>query len=98
MPLRAIVTVGMLTGLRVYKVLVSPLFAGSCRFIPSCSDYAREAVRQYGPFKGFCLTTKRLLRCQPWGGAGYDPVPIGPGTISAGCGLPERPNSPPTGS
>ncbi|MGM9760395.1 MAG: membrane protein insertion efficiency factor YidD [Parabacteroides sp.] len=58
-----------------YKYFISPLTPPSCRFTPTCSEYAVQAVRKYGPFRGGWLTLKRLLRCHPWGGSGYDPVP-----------------------
>ncbi|MDD6211464.1 MAG: membrane protein insertion efficiency factor YidD [Bacteroidales bacterium] len=58
-----------------YKACISPLFPPSCRFTPTCSQYAIEALKKYGPFKGSLLTIKRILRCNPWGGSGYDPVP-----------------------
>jgi len=61
--------------LRVYKILVSPLFAGSCRFMPSCSDYTAEAIGRYGVIRGSWLGLRRLARCQPFGSHGYDPVP-----------------------
>jgi putative membrane protein insertion efficiency factor len=64
-----------LTLLRGYKLLFSPLFAGSCRFLPSCSDYAREAVIRHGVVAGSWLAAKRLGRCHPFCEAGYDPVP-----------------------
>lgn len=54
---------------------MSPLLPPSCRFTPTCSQYAIEALSKYGPFKGLYLTVKRLLRCRPGGGSGYDPVP-----------------------
>lgn len=60
---------------RFYQVCISPLFPASCRYTPTCSQYAIEALKKYGPFKGGWLTVKRLLRCHPWGGSGYDPVP-----------------------
>src|SRR5215213_3069081 len=66
---------GILALLRTYKVLVSPLFAGSCRFLPSCSDYAVEAVTRFGVVRGLALTVRRLSRCHPLGTAGLDPVP-----------------------
>ncbi len=47
----------------------------SCRYTPTCSEYAIEAIKKHGPFKGLWLATKRILRCHPWGGHGYDPVP-----------------------
>ena len=61
--------------IRFYQVCISPLNPPSCRFTPTCSQYALEAYRKYGPFKGTWLTVRRLLRCHPWGGSGYDPVP-----------------------
>ena len=60
---------------KVYQYGISPWFPDSCRFTPTCSQYAVEALQKYGVFKGGWLTAKRLLRCHPWGGAGYDPVP-----------------------
>jgi hypothetical protein len=61
--------------LRAYKLVLSPFFAGSCRFLPSCSDYAREAVETHGVRRGGCLAAGRLLRCHPLAAAGFDPVP-----------------------
>lgn len=60
---------------RFYQLCISPLTPPSCRYTPTCSQYALEALRKYGPIKGLWLTLKRLLRCHPWGGSGYDPVP-----------------------
>lgn len=60
---------------RIYQRFISPLTPPSCRFTPTCSQYAIEALRKYGPLKGLWLAVKRLLRCHPWGGSGYDPVP-----------------------
>jgi putative membrane protein insertion efficiency factor len=62
--------------LTLYKILFSPLFAGSCRFLPSCSDYAREAVTVHGAVKGTWLAVRRLSRCHPLGSSGFDPVPV----------------------
>ena len=58
-----------------YKRCVSPFTPSSCRYIPTCSTYALQALRKYGIFKGGWLAVKRILRCNPWGGSGYDPVP-----------------------
>lgn len=58
-----------------YRRYVSPLTPPSCRFTPTCSQYAIEAIRKHGPFKGLYLAVRRLLRCHPFGGSGYDPVP-----------------------
>ncbi|MCD7936151.1 MAG: membrane protein insertion efficiency factor YidD [Tannerellaceae bacterium] len=58
-----------------YRYCISPLTPASCRYVPSCSQYAVEALKKYGPLKGSWLTCKRLSRCHPWGGSGYDPVP-----------------------
>jgi putative membrane protein insertion efficiency factor len=61
--------------LRAYKVLLSPLFTGACRFHPSCSTYAADALRTHGLMAGAWLAGRRLARCHPFGGSGYDPVP-----------------------
>jgi uncharacterized protein len=61
--------------LRAYKLLLSPLFAGSCRFQPSCSEYMAESIRVHGLREGWLLGVKRLSRCRPYGGHGIDPVP-----------------------
>ena len=61
--------------IKFYQYSISPLKPPSCRFTPTCSQYAIEAIMKYGPFKGFWLALKRILRCHPWGGHGYDPVP-----------------------
>jgi putative membrane protein insertion efficiency factor len=61
--------------LRGYKLLVSPLFTGACRFHPSCSSYAADALKAHGLTRGSWLALRRLLRCHPFGGSGYDPVP-----------------------
>ena len=58
-----------------YRKCISPLTPPSCRFTPTCSQYAVEAIKRHGPFKGLYLAVWRILRCNPWGGSGYDPVP-----------------------
>ena len=58
-----------------YRIFISPLTPPSCRYTPTCSQYMVEAVLKYGIFKGGWLGVKRILRCHPWGGSGYDPVP-----------------------
>ena len=60
---------------RAYKLTFSLLIGRHCRFEPTCSDYAAEALIVHGPWRGGYLATKRLCRCNPWGGSGYDPVP-----------------------
>jgi len=61
--------------IRAYQLLLSPVLPGACRYEPSCSAYAIEAVARHGPLKGGALALWRILRCNPWGGAWYDPVP-----------------------
>lgn len=61
--------------IKFYQRCISPLTPPSCRFTPTCSQYAVEALRKHGIFKGMYLAIRRLLRCHPWGGTGYDPVP-----------------------
>jgi len=59
----------------LYRYGVSPLLGANCRFQPTCSAYAKEALLRYGAFKGGWLVLRRIGRCHPWGGSGYDPVP-----------------------
>jgi putative membrane protein insertion efficiency factor len=74
----------LLRALRVYKVLLSPLFAGSCRYLPSCSDYTAEAIARHGAIVGVGLGLRRLSRCHPLGRSGYDPVPLDrPGSLKS---------------
>ncbi len=61
--------------IRFYQGAISPYFAPSCRYTPTCSEYGVQALKKYGPFKGGWLTLKRFLSCNPWGGSGHDPVP-----------------------
>ena len=61
--------------IRFYQWVISPLLPPSCRYRPTCSEYAAEALATHGLMTGGWLTAKRLLRCHPWGGSGYDPVP-----------------------
>lgn len=59
----------------IYQNCISPFTPPSCRFTPTCSQYAKQAVTKYGALKGGFIALKRILRCHPWGGSGYDPVP-----------------------
>jgi len=60
---------------RIYQVTLSPFMGGHCRYQPTCSKYAIEALRDHGAFRGGWLAFKRVARCHPWGGSGWDPVP-----------------------
>lgn len=61
--------------IRFYQVVISPLTPPACRYTPTCSAYAREAIEVHGAARGSWLALRRVLRCHPWGGQGYDPVP-----------------------
>ncbi|MEO6315467.1 MAG: membrane protein insertion efficiency factor YidD [Chitinophagaceae bacterium] len=61
--------------IKIYQWIISPILGPKCRFTPTCSNYSLEAFKKYGVFKGFWLTIKRIGRCHPWGGHGFDPVP-----------------------
>lgn len=65
----------LLIPIYIYRATISPLIGPSCRFTPTCSRYAIDALKKHGPFKGLYLTIRRILKCHPWGGSGYDPVP-----------------------
>ncbi len=60
--------------IRFYQKFISPMTTSSCRYYPTCSTYAIQALKKYGVFKGSYLAIKRILSCHPWGGSGYDPV------------------------
>lgn len=65
----------MKAAIRGYQLFISPLLPGSCRYRPTCSDYAMQAIALHGPIRGGWLAFRRILRCHPWAGWGYDPVP-----------------------
>ena len=73
--MRRFFTTLLLLPVYFYKSCISPMTPASCRYTPTCSEYAVQALKKYGPVKGLYLTVKRILRCHPWGGSGYDPVP-----------------------
>jgi len=69
----------LLLPIRFYQYVISPFTPMSCRYLPTCSDYAAQALQQHGPLRGGWLALRRLARCHPLGGHGYDPVPPCPG-------------------
>ena len=69
--------------IRAYQLLIAPVLGPCCRHLPSCSEYTSEAVALHGPVRGGWLGLCRIVRCNPWGTSGYDPVPGSPGTESA---------------
>ena len=78
-PIRLVLGSAIRTFIRAYQLLIAPLLPPSCRYYPTCSHYAAEAIDRHGPWRGSVLAMHRLLRCHPWGGSGYDPVPSEPG-------------------
>ena len=60
---------------RIYQYTLSPILQPACRYSPTCSEYSIEALKKHGPFKGLYLSVKRIIKCNPWGGSGFDPVP-----------------------
>lgn len=73
--LKRILSLPFIFLIKIYQWIISPLLGPKCRFTPTCSEYGLEAFKRYGPVKGFYLTMKRVGRCHPFGGHGYDPVP-----------------------
>jgi uncharacterized protein len=75
------ITIGQIIGfplillIKLYQLIISPWLGNKCRYTPTCSQYGIEAIKKYGALKGIWLTAKRIARCHPWGGHGYDPVP-----------------------
>jgi len=70
-----LLSIPLIVLIKIYQLLISPLFPPSCRFTPTCSHYSLEALKKYGIFKGGWLSFRRIIKCHPWGGSGYDPVP-----------------------
>lgn len=75
MTVKEILSLPLILLVRFYQKFISPYKPSCCRFTPTCSQYALEALRKHGPLKGSWLAFKRIIRCHPWGGSGYDPVP-----------------------
>jgi putative membrane protein insertion efficiency factor len=73
--LNKVATFPLLLLIRGYQLIISPLLGSNCRFMPTCSEYAMESLRSHGLIKGSYLTIKRIGKCHPWGGHGYDPIP-----------------------
>lgn len=65
----------LLIPIHFYRYCISPLKPPTCRYTPTCSEYAIQAIKKHGPIRGLYLALRRILRCHPWGGHGYDPVP-----------------------
>ncbi|HEV2189574.1 MAG TPA: membrane protein insertion efficiency factor YidD [Stellaceae bacterium] len=73
-----IANVMLRVAIRVWQLLLAPVLPPSCRYLPSCSHYADEAISRHGAVRGSWLALRRICRCHPWGGSGYDPVPDSP--------------------
>ncbi|HYB51813.1 MAG TPA: membrane protein insertion efficiency factor YidD [Burkholderiaceae bacterium] len=78
-------TRALLLALRAYRFALSPWLGNQCRFAPTCSQYAIEAIERHGPWRGCLLAARRLLRCHPWHAGGWDPVPDGAFAGSGRC-------------
>lgn len=65
----------LLAVIYIYQNFISPFLPARCRYTPTCSQYSKESIKKHGPYKGFILTFKRIIKCHPWGGSGYDPIP-----------------------
>jgi putative membrane protein insertion efficiency factor len=84
---------GFLIGLvRAYQLLLSPYLPASCRYHPGCASYAAEAISVHGPVRGLWLAARRIARCHPWGGMGFDPVPPRSGEKAQETAAPQRRN------
>jgi len=73
--LKKLMIIILILPIKMYKYLISPMLPNACRYVPTCSEYAIEAINKYGVIKGTFLAVKRIFSCNPWGGSGYDPVP-----------------------
>ena len=88
MKLIGLILVGLI---KVYQLLLSPYLPASCRYHPGCSTYAAQAIVAHGPLRGLWLAVRRIVRCHPWGGMGYDPVPPRAGGDTGEVAQPARP-------
>ncbi len=73
--MKRLLTTILIALIRAYKAVISPVLPPSCRYYPTCSTYAMEAIQKYGPVRGVWMGAKRISRCHPWHEGGYDPVP-----------------------
>lgn len=80
--------------IRFYQYVISPMLGPRCRYLPTCSEYTIEAIQHHGPLKGTWLGIKRVARCHPWGGHGYDPVPGTDPCHDCGCRAAEDDTAP----
>ena len=65
----------IILSIKIYQLLISPVIGKNCRYLPTCSEYTIECLKQFGIIKGIFLSFKRISKCHPWGSHGYDPVP-----------------------
>ena len=73
--LNKIITLPLIIVIRAYQLIISPMLGSNCRFSPTCSEYTIESFKAHGLIKGLFLAIKRIGKCHPWGGHGYDPIP-----------------------
>tara|TARA_B100000965_G_C19410855_1_gene677630 strand:- start:5 stop:226 length:222 start_codon:yes stop_codon:yes gene_type:complete len=73
--MKKIFSLFLLALIYIYQTFISPFIPARCRYMPTCSQYSKESIKKHGPYKGFILTFKRIIKCHPWGGSGYDPIP-----------------------
>ena len=81
----------LLAAIKIYQLTLSPWLGRQCRYLPTCSAYAAESIERFGALRGSWLALKRLARCHPWGGSGYDPVPEVGGAGGGNGGAGRRP-------
>ena len=70
-----IVTYPLIICVKTYQLFLSPIIGQNCRYLPTCSEYTTDCLKQFGIIKGILLSLKRISKCHPWGGHGYDPIP-----------------------
>ena len=73
--MKKVISFLLLAVIYIYQNFISPFLPARCRYTPTCSQYSKESIKKHGPYKGFILTFKRIIKCHPWGGSGYDPIP-----------------------
>ena len=88
--IKRFLTSSSITLIDCYKYIISPLLGNNCRYLPTCSEYTKDSIIKFGLIRGIWLGFKRIIKCHPWGGTGYDPVPQNTEPRNKHCSMPQK--------